>query len=49
MVAAFDYCLHGKGGAAPSIDTAMHGLVNAPHVDHPAPRFRYRVRDRRGR
>ena len=34
MVAAFDYCLHGKGGAAPSIDTAMHGLVNAPHVDH---------------
>lgn len=34
MVAAFDYCLHGKGGAAPSIDTAMHGLINAPHVDH---------------
>ncbi|PBC45749.1 bifunctional rhamnulose-1-phosphate aldolase/short-chain dehydrogenase [Rhodococcus sp. ACS1] len=34
MVTAFDYCLHGKGGAAPSIDTAMHGLVNAPHVDH---------------
>ncbi len=30
----FDFCLHGKGGAAPSIDTAMHGLVNAPHVDH---------------
>ncbi len=27
MVAAFDFCLHGKGGAAPSIDTAMHGLV----------------------
>jgi rhamnulose-1-phosphate aldolase/alcohol dehydrogenase len=26
--------LHGKGGAAPSIDTAMHGLVDAPHVDH---------------
>jgi rhamnose utilization protein RhaD (predicted bifunctional aldolase and dehydrogenase) len=24
MVAAFDFCLHGKGGAAPSIDTAMH-------------------------
>jgi rhamnulose-1-phosphate aldolase/alcohol dehydrogenase len=37
MVAAFDYCLHGKGGAAPSIDTAMHGLVDAPLVDplHP--------------
>jgi rhamnose utilization protein RhaD (predicted bifunctional aldolase and dehydrogenase) len=34
MVAAFDYCLFGKGGAAPSIDTAMHGLVDAPHVDH---------------
>ena len=34
MVAAFDYCLHGKGGAAPSIDTAMHALVDAPHVDH---------------
>ncbi len=34
MVAAFDYCLHGKGGAAPSIDTAMHGLVEALHVDH---------------
>jgi len=34
MVAAFDYCLHGKGGAVPSIDTAMHGLVDAAHVDH---------------
>ncbi|HEY5980620.1 MAG TPA: bifunctional aldolase/short-chain dehydrogenase [Microlunatus sp.] len=34
MVAAFDYCLHGLGGAAPSIDTAMHGLVEAAHVDH---------------
>jgi rhamnulose-1-phosphate aldolase/alcohol dehydrogenase len=34
MVAAFDFCLHGKGGAAPSIDTAMHGLVAQPHVDH---------------
>ena len=44
MVAAFDYCLHGLGGvvgsepaergAAPWIDTAMHGLVDAPHVDH---------------
>jgi rhamnulose-1-phosphate aldolase/alcohol dehydrogenase len=34
MVAAFDYCAHGKGGAAPSIDTAMHGLVDAAHVDH---------------
>jgi rhamnulose-1-phosphate aldolase/alcohol dehydrogenase len=40
MVAAFDYCLHGKGwlpggeGTAPSIDTAMHGLVDSAHVDH---------------
>ncbi|MEU5153495.1 bifunctional aldolase/short-chain dehydrogenase [Glycomyces sp. NPDC021274] len=34
MVARFDYCLHGRGGAAPSIDTAMHGLVDAAHVDH---------------
>jgi rhamnulose-1-phosphate aldolase/alcohol dehydrogenase len=34
MVAAFDYCAFGKGGAAPSIDTAMHGLVSAAHVDH---------------
>jgi rhamnulose-1-phosphate aldolase len=34
MVAAFDYCLHGRGGAAPSIDTAMHALVDAKHVDH---------------
>ncbi|MFF8032009.1 MULTISPECIES: bifunctional aldolase/short-chain dehydrogenase [unclassified Streptomyces] len=34
MVAAFDYCLHGRPGAAPSIDTAMHGLVDAAHVDH---------------
>jgi rhamnose utilization protein RhaD (predicted bifunctional aldolase and dehydrogenase) len=41
MVAAFDYCLWGLGGvggsgkaAAPSIDTAMHGLVDQPHVDH---------------
>ncbi|MET9537486.1 bifunctional aldolase/short-chain dehydrogenase [Streptomyces sp. NPDC006553] len=34
MVAALDHCLHGKGGAAPSIDTAMHGLVDAAHVDH---------------
>jgi rhamnulose-1-phosphate aldolase/alcohol dehydrogenase len=34
MVAAFDYCLFGTGGAAPSIDTAMHGLVDSAHVDH---------------
>src|SRR5262245_19402169 len=34
MVAALDYCLFGSGGAAPSIDTAMHGLIDADHVDH---------------
>jgi rhamnulose-1-phosphate aldolase/alcohol dehydrogenase len=35
MIGAFDYCLHGLGGtAAPSIDTAMHGLIDAAHVDH---------------
>ena len=34
MVAAFDFCCHGRGGAAPSIDTAMHALVPAAHVDH---------------
>ncbi len=34
MVASFDFCLHGRCPAAPSIDTAMHGLVGASHVDH---------------
>lgn len=34
MVGAFTYCLHGSGGAAPSIDTAMHGLVDRAHIDH---------------
>ncbi|MEH3075796.1 MAG: bifunctional aldolase/short-chain dehydrogenase [Quadrisphaera sp.] len=34
VVAAFDHCLFGRGGAAPSIDTAMHALVEAAHVDH---------------
>lgn len=34
MVGLWDFCAHGKGGAAPSIDTAMHGLVDQPHVDH---------------
>lgn len=34
MVSALSYCLHGSGGAAPSIDTAMHGLVERDHVDH---------------
>jgi rhamnulose-1-phosphate aldolase/alcohol dehydrogenase len=34
MIVAFDHCLFGRGGAVPSIDTAMHGLVDAAHVDH---------------
>lgn len=34
MVANLSYCLHGSGGSAPSIDTAMHGLVERAHVDH---------------
>jgi rhamnulose-1-phosphate aldolase/alcohol dehydrogenase len=34
MVQALSHCLFGPGGAAPSIDTFMHGLVDAPHVDH---------------
>src|SRR3954467_8993925 len=32
MVAAFDYCLHGKGGAAPWIDPPMPGLVDSAPV-----------------
>jgi rhamnulose-1-phosphate aldolase/alcohol dehydrogenase len=34
MVSLFDFCAFGNGGAAPSIDTAMHGLVAQEHVDH---------------
>jgi rhamnulose-1-phosphate aldolase/alcohol dehydrogenase len=34
MVGALEFCLHGRGGPAPSIDTAMHGLITAAHVDH---------------
>jgi rhamnulose-1-phosphate aldolase/alcohol dehydrogenase len=34
MVAHWEHCTFGRGGAAPSIDTAMHGLVDAAHVDH---------------
>jgi rhamnulose-1-phosphate aldolase/alcohol dehydrogenase len=29
-----DFCRLGQGGAPPSIDTSMHGLLRAPHVDH---------------
>ena len=34
MVDLFPYCSFGPGGATPSIDTPMHGLVDLPHVDH---------------
>ncbi|AKU14709.1 bifunctional rhamnulose-1-phosphate aldolase/short-chain dehydrogenase [Luteipulveratus mongoliensis] len=34
MVDLFAFCSHGPGGAAPSIDTPMHGLVDHAHVDH---------------
>ncbi len=29
-----DYCRFGPGGAPPSIDTSMHGLIEEKHVDH---------------
>src|SRR5206468_10727443 len=35
IVPLFEHCRFGDGrGAAPSIDTAMHALLDAPHVDH---------------
>ncbi len=34
MVGLFPYCAFGTGGATPSIDTPMHGLVDHAHVDH---------------
>jgi rhamnulose-1-phosphate aldolase/alcohol dehydrogenase len=34
MVDLFGWCAYGPGGAAPSIDTPMHGLVDRPHIDH---------------
>lgn len=34
MVGLFDYCSFGRNSAAPSIDTAMHALVDVAHVDH---------------
>jgi len=34
MFPLWDFCRFGPGGAAPSIDTAMHMFVNAQHVDH---------------
>jgi rhamnulose-1-phosphate aldolase/alcohol dehydrogenase len=29
-----DYCIFGPPGAAPSIDTSMHGLLEVAHIDH---------------
>jgi rhamnulose-1-phosphate aldolase/alcohol dehydrogenase len=29
-----DYCIFGPAGAAPSIDTSMHGLIDEKHIDH---------------
>jgi rhamnulose-1-phosphate aldolase/alcohol dehydrogenase len=34
MVPLFEHCAFGAGGAAPSIDTAMHAFIEARHVDH---------------
>ncbi|KGH46464.1 short-chain dehydrogenase [Modestobacter caceresii] len=34
MVGLFPHAAFGTGGATPSIDTPMHGLVDCPHVDH---------------
>ena len=34
MVPLWLECHYGHGGAAPSIDTSMHALVNRAHVDH---------------
>jgi rhamnulose-1-phosphate aldolase/alcohol dehydrogenase len=34
MVGYFPFCAFGTGGATPSIDTPMHGLVHFDHVDH---------------
>jgi rhamnulose-1-phosphate aldolase/alcohol dehydrogenase len=34
MVELFPWCAYGRGGAAPSIDTPMHALVDRPHIDH---------------
>lgn len=34
MAGLLAHCALGAMGAAPSIDTAMHGLLPSPHVDH---------------
>jgi rhamnulose-1-phosphate aldolase/alcohol dehydrogenase len=34
LVARYAECAFGTGGAVPSIDTPLHGLLEAAHVDH---------------
>jgi rhamnulose-1-phosphate aldolase/alcohol dehydrogenase len=37
LVAYYDSCRFGTGGAAPSIDTPLHAFLDAAHVDHTHP------------
>jgi len=37
LVASYESCRFGVGGAPPSIDTPLHAFVDAPHVDHTHP------------
>ena len=37
VVAYYDSCRFGAGGAAPSIDTPLHAFLDAAHVDHTHP------------
>jgi rhamnulose-1-phosphate aldolase/alcohol dehydrogenase len=37
IVALYDSCRFGTGGAAPSIDTPLHAFLDAAHVDHTHP------------
>jgi rhamnulose-1-phosphate aldolase/alcohol dehydrogenase len=34
IVAYYEYCRFGRGGAVPSIDTPLHAFVGNEHVDH---------------
>src|SRR5215218_8233848 len=37
LVAYYESCRFGVGGAPPSIDTPLHAFLDAPHVDHTHP------------
>ncbi len=37
LVAYYESCRFGIGGAPPSIDTPLHAFLDAPHVDHTHP------------